>query len=340
MKSFKEIVKETVAEPKGEDEKRFRKQHTDNVRVFDYGSDASEKATEKYARKKPRRADYEKGSDEAAYDQAYAEEVQETVMQGSDEHLKELLAYLEKATPGSADHSQIRDAISSMFGDKYIPKKHRNVKSVNEEMTEAQKKKREEVVKELKKKKDDFKERYGDDWEDVMYATATKMAMKEETLSEDAYEEIPMMIGQLEFIVYAAKEIMEYLERGHDPEEWYQNKLAKTHHQMKTLYAYAKGDSKPVSFRGYYEEVEPVQESEEISESVIEDLRGIVMSKNADQVEFENGNDVKVDVQTANVLLKVYDALNSQNQKKFEDALRKNEKSFMKMLDFAWSKMK
>ena len=49
---------------------------------------------------------------------------------------------------------------------------------VKEEMTEAQKAKREEIVKELKKKSADFKEKYGDRWEDVMYATAPKMAMK------------------------------------------------------------------------------------------------------------------------------------------------------------------
>ena len=47
------------------------------------------------------------------------------------------------------------------------------------EMTDAQMKKREEIVKELKKKEDEFKERYGDRYKEVMYATATKMAMKE-----------------------------------------------------------------------------------------------------------------------------------------------------------------
>jgi len=52
------------------------------------------------------------------------------------------------------------------------------VEEVKEEMTEAQKEKREEIVKELKKKTEDFKKKYGDRWEDVMYATATKMAMK------------------------------------------------------------------------------------------------------------------------------------------------------------------
>ena len=58
------------------------------------------------------------------------------------------------------------------------------------EMTPAQEKRREDIVLSLKKKKDEFKERYGSEWEDVMYATATKMAMKgEETeLDEMVYD--------------------------------------------------------------------------------------------------------------------------------------------------------
>ena len=47
-------------------------------------------------------------------------------------------------------------------------------------MTDAEMDKREKIVLSLKKKKKDFKDRYGDDAEDVMYATATKMAMKKE----------------------------------------------------------------------------------------------------------------------------------------------------------------
>ena len=54
-----------------------------------------------------------------------------------------------------------------------------NAESVQkEEMTDAQMKKREEIVKELKKKSDYFKDKYGEKADDVMYATATKMAMK------------------------------------------------------------------------------------------------------------------------------------------------------------------
>ena len=52
------------------------------------------------------------------------------------------------------------------------------------EMTDAQKAKREEIVMALKKKMPDFKEKYGDRAKDVMYATATKMAMNEEELEE------------------------------------------------------------------------------------------------------------------------------------------------------------
>ena len=58
------------------------------------------------------------------------------------------------------------------------------------EMTDAQKAKREEIVKELKKKMPEFKERYGDRATDVMYATATKMAMKDDEKEvEESYKE-------------------------------------------------------------------------------------------------------------------------------------------------------
>lgn len=46
------------------------------------------------------------------------------------------------------------------------------------EMTDAQKKKREEIVLSMKSKIPEFKKKYGDRWEDVLNATATKLAMK------------------------------------------------------------------------------------------------------------------------------------------------------------------
>lgn len=50
------------------------------------------------------------------------------IIQGSKEHLAKLKGMLDNVKPGSPEHSQIRDAISSIFGDKHIPEKHKNVK--------------------------------------------------------------------------------------------------------------------------------------------------------------------------------------------------------------------
>ena len=47
------------------------------------------------------------------------------------------------------------------------------------EMTKREKHKREDIVMALKDKMKDFKDRYGKKAKDVMYATATKMAMNE-----------------------------------------------------------------------------------------------------------------------------------------------------------------
>lgn len=58
-------------------------------------------------------------------------------------------------------------------------------------MTPAQMKKREEIVLSMKKNKTDMKKRYGDRWEEVMYATATKQAMAEKA-KPDFLDKEPM----------------------------------------------------------------------------------------------------------------------------------------------------
>jgi len=79
---------------------------------------------------------------------------------------------------------------------------------------------------------------------------------------------------------------------------------------------------------------------EVIHEGVIDDLRNIVKRKSAMDVKFSTGNKTRVDMFTASAMVKVHDALNGQNQKKFADAINKDERMFMKMLDFAMSKVK
>ena len=50
-------------------------------------------------------------------------------------------------------------------------------------MTKKDEEEREDIVKGMKKNFSGFRKRYGKDAKDVMYATATKMAMKEDTIS-------------------------------------------------------------------------------------------------------------------------------------------------------------
>ena len=214
MKSLSEIIQETVAQPKGGDEKRFKAQHKIDIKnhpTYD------PKAMIANVAKKKRLAD--RDDDEAVYDQAY-------------------------------DKSDDIEDFDPIVGEETI---------LEAEMTDAQKKKREEIVMSMKDKKDELKDRYGDKWEDVMYATATKQAMKE---------------------------------------------------------------------------------SVELDEAVIDDLREIVKKKSIKDVKFADGQKLKVDMTTASAMVKVHDALNDANKKKFADAINKNEDMFMKMVDFAFSKVK
>lgn len=62
-------------------------------------------------------------------------------------------------------------------------------------------------------------------------------------LDENPQEEIPMMMNQLAFICYAAEEMSGMMKLGGDPEEWFQNKLAAAHAEMKSLYSYMQGEN-------------------------------------------------------------------------------------------------
>ena len=106
----------------------------------------------------------------------------------------------------------------------------------------------------------------------------SKRMKKEETeekIAEDAYEEIPMMMRQLEYIAYAAGEIMDYLEMDVDPEEWYQNKLAAVSDQMQSLHAYMEGDRRVMSRMSYDTDYdmygEEVEQIDEISQDKLRD---------------------------------------------------------------------
>lgn len=191
-----------------------------------------------------------------------------------------------------------------------------------EEMTPAQMKKREEIVLSMKKKMGEFKDKYGDKAKDVMYATATKMAMKEENLSEDPFEEVPMMERQLEFIGYAAEEIKEYLmSSGADPEEWFQNKLATVHSQITTLHSYIEGDKR---VRASKMGMTPVGEEVELDEAF-----------KMGSVKLKDGTTAKLSKDDAEAVNELFAELNSSNKKKMEERMMADKKGFDEILKFA-----
>ena len=68
--------------------------------------------------------------------------------------------------------------------------------SVNErELTRGEEREKERIVKGMKKNKSDFKDRYGDDAESVMYATATKRA-KNESLEDELRARLNKLLGK------------------------------------------------------------------------------------------------------------------------------------------------
>jgi hypothetical protein len=81
------------------------------------------------------------------------------------------------------------------------------------------------------------------------------------------------------------------------------------------------------------EEVEPLQEK-----NVMATLQDIVNKKSAMSVKFDDGKTLKVDMTTANAIVNVHSKLNDANKKKVAAMIEKDKMSFMKMVDFAFSR--
>ena len=77
-----------------------------------------------------------------------------------------------------------------------------------------------------------------------------------------------------------------------------------------------------------------------IEENIIHHLKDIVDSHTAKPHKFADGKTMKIDVQTANAVLKVHNALNAENKKKVSDMAHKSKQHFGKVVDFAWKHLK
>ena len=77
-----------------------------------------------------------------------------------------------------------------------------------------------------------------------------------------------------------------------------------------------------------------------LQEDVLDIMRNIVKKKQMQKVKFKDGKTASVDMFTASAMVKVYDALNKDNQGKFKDMINKNKSGFMAMQNFAMKKVR
>jgi hypothetical protein len=101
------------------------------------------------------------------------------------------------------------------------------------EMTPAEMKKREEIVKSMKKSFPDFRKRYGAQAKSVMYATATKQAMKEAVDDEGN-----MARGQLMRMAKQASSLAMMMDDDKQLDGWVQSKLTMASDYLDSVHDY------------------------------------------------------------------------------------------------------
>ena len=79
---------------------------------------------------------------------------------------------------------------------------------------------------------------------------------------------------------------------------------------------------------------------EPLKEDVVDQLRSVVKKKKESSIKFKSGTSVPIDPESAKTILKTFDTLNSSKKKKMQDNMNKDTKSFLKILDFAFSNAK
>jgi hypothetical protein len=83
----------------------------------------------------------------------------------------------------------------------------------------------------------------------------------DENYQDPELEKTEMAQTQLHFIAYAAEEILDYIEMGGMIEEWYQNKLSKSHSDMEGLHSYIEGEKRRLGLDEGYNTTETIDEA-------------------------------------------------------------------------------
>jgi len=83
----------------------------------------------------------------------------------------------------------------------------------------------------------------------------------------------------------------------------------------------------------------PLSMKEDVSYSVIHQLSTIIL-EGVGTVKFEDGSYTKVDKETANSILTVYESLDKKNKQIIENMANESKQNFSKVIDFAWKYVK
>lgn len=244
----------------------------------------------------------------------------------------------------------------------HIHSSYKMKKKKMNEMSDAQMKKREEIVKSMKDKTADFKKRYGDNWKSVMYATATKQAMKEEVELDEArrgrppknanadggMENIQMQLrkaismnGQKEVEFNdgskskisqgMARAVLGKIDKMRQPKDK-QNASRYIAKSLSNLKAFATGKEKGM---------DPEAEKQKILNlksgygSKMEETQVIDEAYKAGIVNLKDGSKMRIASEDAKALNGLYKKLNSSNKKQMEQRMMKDKKSFSEIIAFA-----
>ena len=84
------------------------------------------------------------------------------------------------------------------------------------------------------------------------------------------------------------------------------------------------------------EEEKAMYEAAEVS-TVLESVEGIYESEEAANIILEDGTEVSLDPETAEVVLEVFDSLSEENQDKFLELLEQSKDTFVDLVDFCYN---
>ncbi len=182
MKTFKQIISE-VAEPLGDDEKRFKAKHV--IQKIDHPVADENQFTAKNTKKdKSKIAGYKDGDDEVVY---------EAKMMTCEDCGEE---YDSDGECDCEDDEEEDDDLDEAT------------------LTDLENKRKEHIVTGMKKSEADLKSRYGDKWKSVMYAKATKNALHAEAKKAKPGHNAAVMAKNIGKVLSAVKKEEVDLDEG------------------------------------------------------------------------------------------------------------------------------